>query len=78
MDNAKVWVRLGAVVQLDKPLKEFKTAEELEKAMVRAIRRKAFEVNGDTYVPEPVMDDLVEEEELSFEWAGGDLELGDL
>ena len=78
MDNATVWVRLGAVVQLDKPFKEFKTAEEIEKAIVEAIRRKAFEVNGDTYVPEPVMDDLVEEEELSFEWAGGDLELGDL
>lgn len=78
MDNGTVWVRLGVVVQLDKPLKEFKTAEELEKAMVEAIRRKEFEVNGDTYVPEPVMDELVEEEELSFEWAGGDLELGDL
>ena len=76
MDNAKVWVRLGATVQLNKPLKEFKTAKELEKAMVRAIRRKAFEVDGDTYVPSPVMDDVAEE--AGFEWECGDLELGDL
>ena len=63
-------------MQLNKPLKEFKTAKELEKAMVRAIRRKAFEVDGDTYVPSPVMDDVAEE--AGFKWECGDLELGDL
>jgi|APGre2960657404_1045060.scaffolds.fasta_scaffold04074_2 hypothetical protein len=76
MDNAKVWVRLGATVRLNKPLKEFKTSRELEKAMVEAIRRNAFEVDGDTYIPDPVMDDVAEE--AGFEWEGGDLELGDL
>jgi hypothetical protein len=64
------------MIQLDKPLNEFKTAEELEKAMVEAIRRKAFEVDGDTYVPGTVMDDVAKE--AGFEWECGDLELGDL
>lgn len=73
MANGTVWLRLGARVQLDRPLKEFETVEDLEIAIEEAIRRKAFEVDGDTYVPEPVMDDLAEE--LPFEWEGGDLEL---
>jgi hypothetical protein len=75
-DNLQsVWLRLGVSVNLDKPLREYLTAEELEKALVESIRRGAFELDGDTYIPEPVMDDLVEEEELSFDWKGGDLEL---
>lgn len=76
MDNGTVWVRLGARVQLDRPLSEYKDAEDLEIALTEAIRRKAFEVDGDTYVPEPVMDEVAEE--AGFEWEDGDLELGDL
>lgn len=76
MDNGTVWVRLGARVQLDKPLSEYEDAEDLEIALIEAIRRKAFEVDGDTYVPEPVMDEVAEE--AGFEWEDGDLELGDL
>jgi len=76
MANGTVWVRLGARVQLDKPLTEFKTAEDLGKAIEAAIGRKAFEVDGDTYVPDPVMDEVAEE--AGFEWEGGELELGSL
>lgn len=76
MDNGTVWVRLGARVQLDKPLSEYKDAEDLGIALTEAIRRKAFEVEGDTYVPDPVLDDLADD--LGFEWEGGDMELGEL
>lgn len=76
MANGTVWVRLGARVQLDRPLKEFKTVEDLEEAIEEAIRRRAFEVDGDTYVPDPVMDEVAEE--AGFEWEGGELELGSL
>lgn len=71
-----VWLRLGVRVKLPRPLKEYETAENLENALTEAIRNKSFEVEGDTYVPDPVMDDLADD--LAFEWEGGDMELGEL
>lgn len=68
-----VWVRLGATVTLDQPINSYKSVEDFTDAIAEAIRAKNFRADGETYVPEPVMDDLAED--LGFEWEGGELEM---
>jgi hypothetical protein len=77
----QVWCRIGAYVHLPKCIKEYKTERGLANAIARAIKAGNYEVDGDSYVPEPVMSDLREENLLSFpegKYGDGDLELGEL
>ena len=49
---AKVWIRLGGYITADDAtMEEIKNGNE--DALVKAIKEHGFEVDGDTYIPDP-------------------------
>ena len=48
----KVWIRLGGFVTADaKTIEKIKNGDE--EALVKVLKEQGFEVNGDSYIPDP-------------------------
>lgn len=51
----KIWLRLGGYITADQEtIQSIKKGDE--QALVKAIKENGFEVNGDTYIPDPEVD----------------------
>lgn len=76
----KVWCRLGGNIQMT--LDELKRANsgDLSDEEVTDIIKRGFEVNGDSYIPSTVIEDMQEDRELPTEGldVDDDIELGEL
>lgn len=73
--NSQIWLRLGVTVTLDKSIKEYKNGDEIVEAIIKAVDKKSFEVDGNSYVPEGVIEELIDELKLTnltkediFDW----------
>lgn len=75
-----VWCRLGGNIQMT--LGELKRANngELSNEEVANIIKRGFEVNGDSYIPVTVIEDMQDDRELPKAGlkAEDDIELGDI
>ena len=75
-----VWCRLGGNLQM--PLGELKRANkgDLSNEEVAGIIKRGFEVNGDSYIPISVIEDMQDDRELPKKGlkAEDDIELGDI
>lgn len=76
----KIWARLGVTVATDKPLDEYADDMALATAVIDAVKAGKFEIDGDSYIPGTVLEELADEGLLhpDLEVQGGDLELGSL
>lgn len=48
--KTKIWIRLGGYIQADKKLTK-KILNGDSKALVEAVRKDGFEMNGESYIP---------------------------
>ena len=86
LPSNEIWCRAGARVFLPESIKEYKNENDLCNAIVAALHAGSFKLEGDSYVPEPVISDLHEAGLLGFglsetgddDFEAGDIELGDL
>lgn len=75
-----VWCRLGGFIQMT--LDELKRAntDDLSNEEIASIIKRGFEVNGDSYIPSIVIEDMQHDRELPKKGlkVEDDIELGDL
>lgn len=75
-----VWCRLGGFIQMT--LDELKRAnkDDLSNEEIAGIVKRGFEVNGDSYIPVTVIEDMQHDRELPKKGlkVEDDIELGDL